>query len=97
MSTVKKEEFKELKIVEDVDKDVDKTKNTNFYNEGQEYNVSYVTKDGKQQTKKVTPEKDMSKPQMIMKLKEEYENFFKLMESKVNKIKENFVELKEED
>lgn len=51
-----------------------------MYNKNTEYNVKYVTKDGKEETKQITPEEDMSKPQMIMKLKEEDKNFFKLLE-----------------
>lgn len=52
-----------------------------MYNKDTEYNVKYVTKDGKEETKQITPSEDMSKPQMIMKLKEEDKNFFKLLES----------------
>lgn len=51
-----------------------------MYNKDTEYNVKYVTKDGKEETKQITPSEDMSKPQMIMKLKEEDNNFFKLIE-----------------
>lgn len=51
-----------------------------MYNKNTEYNVKYVTKDGKEETKQITPEEDMSKPQMIIKLKEEDKNFFKLLE-----------------
>ena len=51
-----------------------------MYNKNTEYNVKYVTKDGKEETKQITPENDMTKPQMIMKLKEEDKNFFKLLE-----------------
>ena len=52
-----------------------------MYNKDTKYNVKYVTKDGKEETKQITPEEDMSKPQMIMKLKEEDKNFFKLIEN----------------
>lgn len=52
-----------------------------MYNKDTEYNVKYVTKDGKEETKQITPSEDMSKPQMIMKLKEEDKNFFKLIEN----------------
>lgn len=51
-----------------------------MYNKNTKYDVKYVTKDGKEETKQITPEEDMSKPQMIMKLKEEDKNFFKLLE-----------------
>ena len=51
-----------------------------MYSKDTKYNVKYVTKDGKEETKQITPEEDMSKPQMIMKLKEEDKNFFKLLE-----------------
>ena len=52
-----------------------------MYSKDTKYNVKYVTKDGKEETKQITPEEDMSKPQMIMKLKEEDKNFFKLIEN----------------
>lgn len=51
-----------------------------MYSKDTKYNVKYVTKDGKEETKQITPAEDMSKPQMIMKLKEEDKNFFKLLE-----------------
>lgn len=52
-----------------------------MYSKDTKYDVKYVTKDGKEETKQITPEEDMSKPQMIMKLKEEDKNFFKLIEN----------------
>lgn len=51
-----------------------------MYSKDTKYDVKYVTKDGKEETKQITPAEDMSKPQMIMKLKEEDKNFFKLLE-----------------
>ena len=51
-----------------------------MYSKDTKYDVKYVTKDGKEETKQITPTEDMSKPQMIMKLKEEDKNFFKLLE-----------------
>lgn len=52
-----------------------------MYSKDTTYDVKYVTKDGKEETKQITPTEDMSKPQMIMKLKEEDKNFFKLIEN----------------
>lgn len=52
-----------------------------MYSKDTKYDVKYVTKDGKEETKQIIPEEDMSKPQMIMKLKEEDKNFFKLIEN----------------
>lgn len=63
-----------------------------MYDKNKEYDIRYVDLDGKEQLKQITPTEDMSKPQMIMKLKEEDKNFFKLLESEKE---ENKVEEKE--
>lgn len=53
-----------------------------MYNKDEQYDIKYINTNGEQITKKVTPQEDLSKPQMIMKLKEEDKNFFKLLEGK---------------
>lgn len=52
-----------------------------MYNKNKTYTVKYVNSKGEKQEKQITPTEDMSKPQMIMKLKEEDKNFFKLLEA----------------
>ena len=53
-----------------------------LYNKDQEYNLKVVNTAGETKEIKYTPNKDMSKPEMIMALKAKYKNFFKLIESK---------------
>lgn len=52
------------------------------YNKNQEYTLKVVNTDNEVKKIKYTPDKDMSKPEMIMALKAKYKNFFKLIESK---------------
>lgn len=52
------------------------------YNKDQEYTLKVVNTDNEIKEIKYTPDKDMSKPEMIMALKAKYKNFFKLIESK---------------
>lgn len=52
------------------------------YNKDQEYTLKVVNTDNEVKEIKYTPDKDMSKPEMIMALKAKYKNFFKLIESK---------------
>lgn len=54
-----------------------------IYNKDQEYNLKVVNTAGETKEIKYTPNKDMSKPEMIMALKAKYKNFFKLIESKL--------------
>lgn len=53
------------------------------YNKDQEYTLKVVNTDNEVKEIKYIPEKDMSKPEMIMALKAKYKNFFKLIESKI--------------
>ena len=53
------------------------------YNKDQEYTLKVVNTDNEVKEIKYTPDKDMSKPEMIMALKAKYKNFFKLIESKL--------------
>lgn len=53
------------------------------YNKDQEYTLKVVNTDNEVKEIKYTPDKDMSKPEMIMALKSKYKNFFKLIESKL--------------
>ena len=52
------------------------------YNKDQEYTLKVVNTDNEVKEIKYTPDKDMSKPEMIMALKAKYKNFFKLLENK---------------
>lgn len=52
-----------------------------MYNKDKKYNVKYINQNGEEKTVDITPEEDMSTPQMITKLKEEHKDFFKLIES----------------
>lgn len=54
-----------------------------MYKSGEEYNIKYYNKEGKEQTCTITPEEDMNRPQMIKKLKEENKDFLKLIECKL--------------
>lgn len=54
-----------------------------MYKSGEEYNIRYYSKDGKEQTCTITPEEDMNRPQVIRKLKEEHKDFLKLIECKL--------------
>ena len=53
-----------------------------MYKEGQKYNLKYINMEGKEVETTLIPEKEMSKPEVIMKLKNENKDFFKLLESK---------------
>lgn len=53
-----------------------------IYSQNKKYDVRYINTDGEEKTIQVTPEENMSKPQMIMKLKEKDSKFFKLLENK---------------
>lgn len=53
-----------------------------LYNKDQEYTLKVVNTAGETKEIKYTPNKDMSKPEMIMALKSKYKNFFKLIEGK---------------
>ena len=53
------------------------------YNKDQEYTLKVVNTDNEVKEIKYTPDKNMSKPEMIMALKAKYKNFFKLIESKL--------------
>ena len=54
-----------------------------MYKSGEEYNIKYYNKEGKEQTCTITPEEDMNRPQMIKKLKEKNKDFLKLIECKL--------------
>lgn len=54
-----------------------------IYNKDQEYTLKVVNTNNEVKEIKYTPDKDMSKPEMIMALKAKYKNFFKLIESKL--------------
>ena len=57
------------------------------YLKDKDYNIKYITTDGKTKEVNIKPEQNMNKPQMINKLKSENKDFFKLVESK--NLKEN--------
>lgn len=57
-----------------------------MYNKDQEYTLKVVNTAGETKEIKFTPDKDMSKPQVIMALKSKYKNFFKLIENKEVKL-----------
>lgn len=57
------------------------------YNKDQEYTLKVANTAGEVKEIKYTPEKDMSKPELITALKSKYKNFFKLIESKGEDIK----------
>lgn len=50
------------------------------YQKDKEYNLKYATNNGATKEVKVKPEKDMTTPEMIMKLKNDNKDFFKLLE-----------------
>ena len=52
------------------------------YNKDQEYTLKVANTDNEVKVIKYTPDKDMSKPELITALKSKYKNFFKLIESK---------------
>ena len=52
------------------------------YKQGQEYNLKVVNTNNEVKDIQYIPEKDMSKPEVIMALKSKYKNFFKLIEAK---------------
>ena len=52
------------------------------YNKDREYTLKVVNTDNEVKEIKYTPDKDMSKPQLIMALKSKYKNFFKLLENR---------------
>lgn len=58
---------------------------TESYEANKEYEVKYITQEGKEECLHITPESDMTTPQMITKLKEENKDFFKLLECKETK------------
>lgn len=58
------------------------------YKKDQEYTLKVVNTDNEVKEIKYTPDKDMSKPEMIMALKSKYKNFFKLIENKKIEAKE---------
>lgn len=61
-----------------------------IYNANQEYEIKYIDKKGKTHTTTFTPEVNVTKPQLITKLKEQDNSFFKLLnESKTLKKEAN--------
>lgn len=51
------------------------------YQKDKEYNLKYVTIGGETKELKLKPEKDMNTPEVIMKLRNDNKDFFKLLES----------------
>lgn len=64
------------------------------YEKDKKYTVKYITDKFEEKEQEITPEKDMSKPEMIMKLKENNKDFFKLVE---NKSSDDYIELEDVD
>lgn len=52
------------------------------YQKDKEYNLKYVTNDGETKEVELKPEKAMTTPEVIMKLKNDNKDFFKLLENK---------------
>ena len=52
------------------------------YQKDKEYNLKYATNDGETKEVELKPEKDMTTPEVIMRLKNDNKDFFKLLESK---------------
>lgn len=55
------------------------------YQKDKEYNIKYATTNGETKEVKFTPEKDMNTPEIIMKLKTDNKDFFKLLEEDLEK------------
>ena len=53
-----------------------------MYKKGKKYNLKYANTNGEIKETEFTPDSNMSTPQVISKLKEEKEDFFKLMENR---------------
>lgn len=62
------------------------------YKKDQEYTLKVANTDNEVKEIKYTPDKDMSKPEMIMALKAKYKNFFKLIESKLIESDNNIID-----
>lgn len=58
------------------------------YLKDKEYNIKYATTDGETKEVKFIPEKDMNTPEMIMKLKNDDKDFFKLLEESKERLVE---------
>lgn len=56
-----------------------------MYKANKKYKISYYTTDGEVKYTEITPEEDMNRPQMVMKMKEQDENFLRLIEGKGDK------------
>lgn len=53
-----------------------------MYKQGKKYNIKYANTEGKVCETEITPDTDMNTPQLINKLKEKEQDFFKLLENK---------------